>query len=314
VDAVLDLLDYETFFSLLKQKVPESRALILQRLADERLIARDVGDRWNILNVGAMLLARRLDQFEDLARKALRVVQYNGDSRLKIQRSQEGSKGYAAGFRGLLKFIDGLLPSEEQIEGGIRVQRRTYPEITVRELLANALVHQDMTVTGTGPIVEVFDSRIEISNPGVPVTDMLKKLFGAPPRSRNEHMARLMRRMGICEELGSGLVKVVAAVEEHRLPAPDFLVVDQNLRVTLFGPRSFGAMDRTERARVCYQHACLMSHQHRRLTNGSLRDRFGIAERNAAQVSRVIREALDVGLIKPADAERPKAGYLPFWA
>lgn len=314
-EEVLALLDHSVFFAMLKQQVPQDPATVLDRLADERLIARDISDRWNVLNLGAMLFARRLDQFDDLARKALRVVQYSGNTRVKSQRIQEGSKGYGSGFSGLLKFIDDLLPSEERIEAsGIRVQRRAFPQIALRELVANALVHQDMTVTGTGPLVEIFDNRVEISNPGAPVTDVLRKLFGAPPRSRNEQMARLMRRMGLCEELGSGLVKIVSALEEHRLPGLELKMVDDTFRATLFGPRSFAEMSRVERVRVCFQHACLMFHGGGLLTNASLRDRFGIEDKNAAQVSRVIRDALGEGAIRAADPERPKAGYVPSWA
>lgn len=313
-EEVLEALDYQTFFDLLGQKLPNSPSQVMQRLAEERLITRDVGDRWNVLNLGAILIARRVEAFPSIARKAFRVVQYEGASRRKTLKSQEGVRGYAAGFSGMLKFIDDLLPSEERIEGGIRAAHRTYPEIALRELIANALVHQDMTITGTGPIVEIFSDRVEIGNPGVPVNDMVRKLFGAPPRSRNEQMARLMRRMGMCEELGSGLVKVVEATEEYRLPAPIFRIVDGTTRVILYGPKPFSALDRSQRVQICYQHTCLMHHQAKKMTNATLRERFGIENQNAAQVSRVIREALDEGFVVPADPERPKAGYVPFWA
>lgn len=312
-EEVLESLDYETFFSLLGEKEPSSDEGVLGRLVADRLIVRDVGDRWNILNLGAILIARRIDAFPGIARKALRVVQYDGTNRGRTLRSQEGMRGYAAGFTGVLKFIDDLLPMEERIEGGIRSAHRAYPQIALRELIANALVHQDMTISGTGPIVEIFDDRVEISNPGVPVNDMVKKLFGAPPRSRNEQLARLMRRMGMCEELGSGLVKVVEATEQHRLPAPEFGVVDGTMKVVLFGPRSFADLDRSQRVQICYQHACLRRHERKKMSNASLRERFGIEDQNAAQVSRVIREALNEGWIRPADPERPKSGYVPFW-
>lgn len=205
-EEVLSLLDHTILYSLLKQTPPENSDAILDRLAEERLIARDVGGRWNVLNLGAMLLARKLDQFDHLARKALRVVQYDGNTRQKSKRLQEGSKGYAAGFSSLLKFVDDLLPSEERIETtGIRTQRRPFPQIAIRELVANALVHQDMTVTGTGPLVEIFDNRVEISNPGAPVTDVLRKLFGAPPRSRNEQMARSCEEWAFVRNLDPAL-------------------------------------------------------------------------------------------------------------
>lgn len=234
-------------------------------------------------------------------------------SKGKTLRTQEGVRGYAAGFTGMLKFIDDLLPMEERIENGLRSSHRAYPQIAIRELIANALVHQDMTISGTSPIVEIYADRIEISNPGVPVNEMIRKLFGAPPRSRNEHLASLMRRMGMCEELGSGLVKVVEATEQYRLPAPNFETVDGTTRVTLLGPKSFAELDRQQRVEICYQHACLRRHERKRMTNASLRERFGIEDQNAAQVSRVIREAMDEGLIRPADSDRPKSGYVPFW-
>ena len=169
-------------------------------------------------------------------------------------------------------------------------------------------------MSGTSPVVEIFADRVESGNPGVPVNDMGRKLFGAPPRSRNEQMARLMRRMGMCEELGSGLVKVIEATEEHKLPAPDFRTVDGNMRVILFGPRSFGELERWQRIQICYQHTCLRFHETKKMTNTTLRERFGIEDQNAAQMSRVIRESLNEGFIVAADPDRPKSGYVPFWA
>lgn len=50
------------------------------------------------------------------------------------------------------------------------------------------------------------------------------------------------------------------------------------------------------------------------MTNASLRDRLGIANQNAAQVSRIIKEALRLGFIRVADPDSPKAGYVPSWA
>ena len=312
-DAVRANLDWEAYFRLLNQRTPETEIEILERLAAERLIARDVGGRWNILNLAAILFARKLAIFGGIERKALRVVHYEGDSRVKIRRSQDGAMGYAAGFSGALNFIDKLLPAEERIVGGIRTPVRVYPQIAIRELVANALIHQDMTIGGTGPLVEIFDDRIEISNPGVPVTDMPRKLFGAPPRSRNEHLGRLMRRMGMCEELGSGLVKVIAAVEDEKLPAPTIETTDNTTRFVLYGPRAFSELSREQRMHICYQHACLMCHRQKRLTNSSLRGRFGLEDDKVALVSRIIRDTATRGLIVPADRQHPNSGYLPYW-
>ncbi len=87
-----------------------------------------------------------------------------------------------------------------------------FPELAIRELVANALIHQDFSVTGAGPTVEIFDDRIDITNPGEPLVDT-QRFLDTPPRSRNEALASLMRRARICEERGSGIDKVVLEVE-----------------------------------------------------------------------------------------------------
>ncbi len=186
-----------------------------------------------------------------------------------------------------------------------------YPEKAIRELVANALIHQDFTVTGAGPMVEIFTDRMEITNPGEPLVDTLR-FIDTPPRSRNEELAALMRRMKMCEEGGTGIDQV----EMFQLPAPDFQETQGFTKATLFAYRKLAEMNTTDRIRACYQHACLCFVTNRRMTNTTLRERFGIETRNAAKVSRIIAEAVGDGKIKPTGPDQGKkyASYLPFWA
>lgn len=75
-------------------------------------------------------------------------------------------------------------------------------------------------------------------------------------------------------------------------------------------------MDKADRIRACYLHACLRYVQRDFLTNASLRERFGVEEKNKAAVSRYIREAVDAHMIRPVneDAARKMMKYVPFWA
>jgi len=169
------------------------------------------------INVGAVLFARNLNDFDRLARKALRVIIYCGDNRVETIREQMGGKGYAIGFEGAISYINDQLPQNEQIGQALRQEIRMVSEIAVRELVANALIHQDFNITGAGPMVEIFTDRMEISNPGVPLIDTLR-FIDEPPRSRNEALTAIMRRMNICEERGSGIDKVIFHVEFFQLP------------------------------------------------------------------------------------------------
>lgn len=314
-DDILTLLDYPTYFQLLGHPLPENRRGILDALSSDDLISRMAGTGWRVTNLGAILLARKLADFPSLARKALRVIRYAGTDRLTTTREQVGGKGYAAGFEGLVEYVNAFFPANEAIGVALRTTSPLYPPLAIRELIANALIHQDFAITGAGPIVEVFDDRVEISNPGVPLVDPAR-LVDSAPRSRNEALASLMRRMGICEERGSGWDKVAGQVELYQLPAPEVLTTADTTRVTLLSPRPLTEMTPGERAQAVYLHACLNQVSRRHTTNSSVRQRFAIEERNKATASRLLKDAVARDLIVPydKDASPRLMRYVPFWA
>jgi predicted HTH transcriptional regulator len=130
-------------------------------------------------------------------------------------------------------------------------------------------------------------------------------------------MADLMRRLGICEELGSGLDKAVAAIELFQLPPLRFTVQEARTIVTLFAYRKYANLDRQERIYACYQHACLKYVTNDKMTNLTLWKRLGIDKQNYPMASRIIKDALIAGKIKEEKTEnqsRNNKGYVPFWA
>lgn len=314
-DQTLQLLDYPKYFELTKQRLPDSKQGVLDKLCADDLILNALAD-WQITNLGAILFAKNLADFGNLVRKGLRVIEYEGKNRIKTKREQAGAKGYAAGFEGAINYINDRLPQSEHIKKAFREEIRTYPELAIRELVANALIHQDFTITGAGPMVEIFQDRIEITNPGHPLMDTLR-MMDEPPRSRNETLASLMRRMWICEERGSGIDKVINEVERYHLPAPSFVLKEQAMVVTLYDYVDSKHMSKEQRTQACYQHACLKYVSNDVLTNTSLRDRFNISDKNSAYASRIIKETVEAGLIKHSNPENKSLKhrqYQPFWA
>lgn len=284
-------------------------------LAADCLLAKAPGNRWHVTNLGALVLAKQLSDFPPVDRKAVRVVSYDGTSRVKTIKEHTESRGYAVSYQSLITYITGLLPSNEVIEKAIRKTVPIYPELAVRELVANAIIHQDFSISGTGPMIEIFADRMEITNPGEPLIAP-DRFLDLPPRSRNERLAALMRRFGICEERGSGIDKVVFEIEFHQLPPPLFEAAGDSTRTVMFALQTLNQMSKTDRIRACYLHACLRYVSHQVMSNASLRARFGVEERNKATVSRLIRDAVDSGLVMPQDAKAaPKMmRYVPYWA
>ncbi len=315
-DQAVSLLDYPAYFHLTKQPLSLNRDGILERFLAEKFIVAKAAGEFSITNFGAILFARDLHQFGRLARKAVRIIFYRGKSRVEALREMPGSSGYAIAFNRAVDYINDHLPVYEELQGAFQREVRVYPDVAIRELLANTLIHQDFSIRGAGPAVEIFTDRIEYVNPGAPLIDPLR-FIDKPPRSRNEGLAGFLRRINIGEERGTGIDKVILAVEGAKLPPPDFRTKDDNTIALLFAAKSLSEMTGQERIRACYQHACLLYERNERMTNASLRERLQIADRNYPLASKIISEAIKANLIKVFDsisASRRDTSYVPAWA
>lgn len=174
---VIDRLDTQTFFELLKQPYPTDRTGVIDRLIEQRLIER-IDGRYTVRRIGGLLLAKRLDDFPDLARKAPRVIVYTSGSKLDSRIDQVGQLGYAVGFQRLVSFVMHQLPQNEIIENALRRKNKLLPENSVRELIANSLIHQDFIITGAGPTIEIHPDRMIVSNPGEPIVKVGRFIDG----------------------------------------------------------------------------------------------------------------------------------------
>lgn len=316
LDAAAASLDLDAIAKLLQRPLPAESEMLAQWLVDEGILTPD-GRGYYITNFGAVAAARRLDQFPSLERKRIRVVRYRGTNKVDTIDELAGQRGYAAGFEGLITYLKRVLPHSEVIQQSLRAEVSVYPEIALRELIANALIHQDFTVTGAGPMVDIFDDRIEFTNPGALLPGKRPdRLIGTTPESRNELLASAFRRYRICEERGTGFQKVVSAVELFGLPPILFTPMENAFRVTLYAPRKFSEMSQSERIEACYQHAVLQYLSSQPLTNTTLRERFKLHDKQRNQITNLIGDAVAAGRIKRKDTGSGNkfAEYLPYWA
>jgi ATP-dependent DNA helicase RecG len=316
IDEVRKRLDIDTIHHLLNRPLQENPAELMRWLEDEKFVERD-GEGYYITNFGAVAAAHKLSEFDGLERKRIRVIRYRGLNKVQTIDEIVGQTGYAVGFEKLIGHLTSILPHSEVIGKALRTEVAVYPEIALRELIANALVHQDFGISGTGPMIEIFDNRIVFTNPGVlPASKTLDRLIGATPESRNEILASAFRRYRICEERGTGFQKVVTSIELFGLPPVAFEQGENYFRVTLYSPRKFSEMSSTERIEACYQHAVLKYLSSSAMTNTSLRERLKMHEKQRTQVSNLIAEAVAAGRIKRKDPSTGSkfAEYFPYWA
>jgi len=315
-EMTLQLLDYPSYFDMLSLEPPRNEIAVIERLQVEKMIVRNEAGNYNITNLGAVLFAKRLSDFPSLERKAIRVIKYSGDTKVSSEsKEQISSKGYANGFEWLIEYINGMVPINEVVGTALRKNVPMYPKLAIRELIANLIIHQNFSLQGTGPVVELFESRIEITNPGAPLIEK-SRFIDHPPISRNEKLANVMRRIGICEERGSGFDKVVSLTELYQLPAPEIEIYDNHTKVILYAHKPFAKMEKADKQRACYLHACLKRVNREYMTNSSLRERFAVETKNSSMISRLLNETCNAGLIKISDESTSDKNrkYLPYWA
>ena len=313
---VLRELDYASYFEMLSLDLPSNIDGIIESLLSDGMISKCETGNYNITNMGAILFAKRINDFPSIERKAVRVIKYDGKDRSSsASKEQVGVKGYANGFKGLIDYINNLLPNNEILGKAIRKVIPMYPEIAVRELVANSIIHQNFYMQGTSPLIEIFEDRLEITNPGSPLIDKAR-FIDHPPISRNERLASFMRRIGICEERGSGYDKVVFQTELYQLPAPEIEIYNDHTKVILYSHKEYAKMSKDDRIRACYLHACLKRVNRDVMTNASLRERFNIEARNSSMISRLLNETCELGLIKLSEDSKSDKNrkYLPYWA
>jgi ATP-dependent DNA helicase RecG len=313
---VLSFLDYDAYYQMLKIPIPSETEDIVRRFEQEEFVFFRNG-LWSITNLGALLFAKDLGNFGQLKYKTPRVITYNGESKLdEVFKDQNGKKGFANGFEDLIKWIYSQIPEPEVITRIYREQKIIYPEKAIREIIANAIVHQDCEIDGMRPVIEIYKNRIEITSPGSCLVDE-KRILDTVPKSRNEKMVDIMRRLHICEIRGSGIDRTIEEVEKIQLPAPKFENGSNFFKVYLFSYKPFSSLTTEEKLRALQQHIDLLYVQQQFANNESLRIRFGLGEKQISTISKLVFSAKEKNLIKVFDGKSSSKRYIkyiPAWA
>lgn len=313
-----ELLSIERYYETLSRRQPSTLDEVIGDFQLQGLVARQDNGRYTVTNLGALLIGRALSAFPILAKCQLRIVRFEGNSHLNILQDRFFDCGYALALPQAEEHIMAITPAQERLDGMFRRVDTMFPRAAVRELLANTVIHQELSDAHRYPEVHIFDDRLEFTNPGgilVPED----RLLNALPKTRNNQLVGALRLMDICEEEGTGWDIVIAACEEAHLLPPEVRSSDEGgTEITLFGTGTFERMTKAQRQSAAYWHACLLFAQRSSMNNQSLRARFGLddSKRSRLAVSRLIRECCDAELIKEED---PDAGnryrrYIPFWA
>lgn len=309
------LIDTKIFFTLSETEAPDSQEERCRILAANKVLLRDAEGTYGITGLGAALFAHDLENFDALSGRRLRFVQYASTDRTAARRDFIARRGYALEFDSFLTLVSASVPQDERIRAAHRVSAPMYSPVALRELVANSIVHQDFNAHPSLIAVELYEDRLEVTNPGIPLMDTRR--FVEDTRPRNFELAMMMRELRMCEARGSGIQRVLEANEQSGAADPKFHIGDGVTKTILIGKHDFTTMSASERIWAIFMHACRMYASRSTMTNQSFRDRYGLAAGKSSMVSLHFQQAVDDGLIRPQNEESTSkryARYVPFYA
>lgn len=268
-------------------------------------------------NLAIITAAKDFSHFPGYEKLDVRIIAYRGINKFDVKLDRSFVQGYSLCLDQLIEEIMKLIPIHEQIKSATRLSTPEMPELAIREIISNAVIHRDYHIANSRLLIEIYSNRIEVTNPGSLVSEVsIDRLIDHPSKTRNEVLADLMRNLGFAEERGSGIDKAVGICETLGLPPLRFINEQDYFKAIIYSLKPFSEMDKYERIEAVYQHACLNHVITSKTTNKSIRERFKFSDKDSTKVTRLINDVLKSKKIKLANPEatRKDYHYIPYWA
>ncbi|MBU1822378.1 MAG: helix-turn-helix domain-containing protein [Bacteroidetes bacterium] len=181
-------------------------------------------------------------QPESFIEKAvIRCVAFEGTTKTQITDDKILGGPLMQQYRQAMAWLKSKLDVRYEITGGgPRQEHWEIPEVAFKEALINALAHRDYYDKGGRIVVELFDDRVEITNPGGLVSAIKPDEFGFKSHSRNPLIFGLFERIDMVEQIGSGISRIREALLRRGLPAPEFKTEGLFTVVFQRSPRTLG--------------------------------------------------------------------------
>ncbi len=309
-------IDIRKYYSLLKQAYPLTFDEISNRLIGEGFIKKRDDGRYDITILGALCIATSFSYYPSLGDKGIEIIKYSTSSRASSTSVPiKFDSGYLFCFEPIINTVINLMGAKEVVERGIRMKQEPIPALIIREMVGNALIHQDIGLNSGKVLIECFPSRLEIFNYGKLAVD-IDRVVDMAPMPENRHLVEILSRFGIGEGHGTGFDKIVLSSETNVLPPPLVKKEQYGVRVIAYTYKPWSEYTLEEKKRAVYLHCCLAYIDGEKATNESIRKRFGLAVTNKAQVSRLIKQCIEDGKIKPSKESTGTRNlyYYPYWA
>lgn len=163
----------------------------------------------------------------------IQVGRFGGTTRTRIDDTRELRDYPVRSIEDATEFVRKHALRSFRIEGVRREERWSIPLPAVREAIVNAVTHADYSQIGAPIRVSVFDDRVEVESPGLlPFGLTVGDILRGVSRLRNRVIGRVFKELGLIEQWGSGIGRMIDSCREQGLPPPEFEEVSTHFRVT----------------------------------------------------------------------------------
>jgi ATP-dependent DNA helicase RecG len=290
---------FEKFKQRVGIKSGNEQEIILQNL---RLLNEDK----QLRNAGILFFGKNPEQL--FPHTAIRCMLFKGKNKRYIFDDKIFEGNLPKQFYDALGYLKQKLELRYKIEEQSTAERKEELELPVsvlREALINAIVHRDYEESGGKIHIEIYDNRIEISNPGGLIAAIPQTQFGKRSLSRNPLIFGLFMRMRLAEQVGSGILRMRENMRDAQLPAPEFHT-EGLFVVTLYRPVDFEAwLENTDKQITKNQvHILRAIHADPNITHFALSEKLGLS---TTAVGNNIKKLKTIKLLERMGSD--KSGY-----
>jgi len=166
-----------------------------------------------LTNAGVLFFSRDIDFL--LNHAMVVCVLYKGTSKVDILDKKDFTGNLLDNIENALLFVKRHTNVALRIEHLQHEELADYPEVALRETIINAVCHRDYFDKRANVVIEVFEDRVVITNPGGLPSGLSPEDFGTKSVARNPLIASLLHRADYIERVGTGIERIRRAVAAH---------------------------------------------------------------------------------------------------
>ena len=231
--ASIDDLDSSKISKFLEKRTKETQISITEEvLKAYKLIVEEHAHIYPSV-CGLLLFGKKVDYW--LSEAMIICTHFSGLSGREAIATRDCTGTLFEQFSNAYEFILSQINKSFTIREPKRTEKFEIPEVAIRELLLNAVIHRNYHLRA--PIkVAIYQDRLEIFSPGGFPTPFASMKLGLTD-VRNMAICKIFRESGYIEKLGTGILTAFEAYEKWELPEP--IIIDGENFVKCILPRAF---------------------------------------------------------------------------